>query len=49
VTLFPCRVCSNASLTRLDAGMTYVETLVAANNLFSSFGDVELPSTIVEL
>ncbi|KAL3657959.1 hypothetical protein V7S43_017164 [Phytophthora oleae] len=41
--------CSNASLTLLNVNMTYVETLLASNNLLSSFEDVVLATTIQEL
>ncbi|KAG6975605.1 hypothetical protein JG688_00002214 [Phytophthora aleatoria] len=42
-------VCSNASLTQLNLNMTYLETLIASGNWFTSFEDVVLATTIVEL
>ncbi|GMF20073.1 unnamed protein product [Phytophthora lilii] len=40
------RTCENASLTQLDVNMTYLQTLQASNNRFSSFEDVVLSTTI---
>ncbi|KAG2763666.1 hypothetical protein PC129_g11282 [Phytophthora cactorum] len=42
-------VCSNASLTQLNLNMTYLETLIASGNWFTSFEDIVLATTIVEL
>ncbi|KAF4032443.1 Protein tyrosine kinase [Phytophthora infestans] len=41
--------CSNASLTQLNVNMTYLETLIASTNRFTSFKDVVLSTTIEEL
>lgn len=41
--------CANNSLTKIDASMTYLVTLVASSNQLTSFADLVLPSTIVSL
>ncbi|OWZ03890.1 TKL protein kinase [Phytophthora megakarya] len=42
-------VCSNASLTQLNVNMTYLEALIASANLFTTFEQIALATTITML
>ncbi|KAE9101249.1 hypothetical protein PF010_g14518 [Phytophthora fragariae] len=41
--------CSNASLTQLNVNVTYLETVNASHNLFSSFEEIVLATTVESL